>query len=170
MQYTSAASPWTVQTLTDGATSAGSNLQADGIGCFHSGSKFQMATGQFGAATGSFWAANGGTAPIWSTQACGFTIGRDGRVDLDFIASTNTTAGVGAVRAFLRSPFNRLSSTVGNITFPSNMGVCTVTGLALTDISFQVVLSTGGLTNVNNGTITSSANIEASVRYIADVS
>lgn len=122
MRYTG--SSWTVQTLTDGSVASNqSNLQADGIGCFHEGTKFLMTTGQFGAATGSFFLNNGGTAPAWSSQAQAFTIERNGSLQIVMSAATST-AGAGAVLATLALPFISLSQpTYGNAVYTGAFGI-----------------------------------------------
>lgn len=103
----SAADDWTVQTLSNGSGfGTGFFVGADGIGQFHDESKFQMATGQFGAATNSFWKANGGTAPVFVNKAASFYIRRNGTI-LYFCNMTDTTGGggVGAVTAQLALPY-----------------------------------------------------------------
>jgi hypothetical protein len=123
MRYTSSAVPWTVQTLTDGSTpSLAVNLQADGIGCFHEGTRFQVATGQFGAATGSFFANNGGTAPAWTTQSYNYTIHKNGFVRFD-ISGATSSAGSGAVTATLPLPLESIDSGGVPGTFLTSTGV-----------------------------------------------
>ncbi len=161
---------WTVQTLSNGVTGIGNNVDADGIGSFHSGSKFQVATGQFGAATGSFFGANGGTAPIWTQQNIGFTINKDGSVLIDGLANTNTTPGAGAVAATLQLPFNRLSGgSTGTYTSDGFMGVVQ----APTDgqvVNFTVTQTgTGNLSMLTNAQIGSASLMELGLKYQADV-
>lgn len=95
MRYTG--SNWTVQTLTNGnlGTSAGAIIQADGIGQFHDGSKFQVPTGQFGNASGKYFRNNGGTAPGFANAGLDYQIMRNGYIRANLNSDT-TTSGSGS--------------------------------------------------------------------------
>lgn len=91
----SAANDWTVQTL----------VSTDGVGQFQQNMPFLLDTGGFGAAIGSYFIDNGGTAPIFSSQAVGYRISPDGYVYLSSGLSIITTPGLGAVTSQLASPY-----------------------------------------------------------------
>lgn len=167
----SASDDWTVQTLTNGSTGSEANVQADGIGCFHEGTKFFISAGQFGAATGSFFAANGGTAPIWSTQGGDYTISRSGVIEFHFAAATNSTAGVGAVQARLQLPYQTLSDfPVTVISLSGYLGVSSQSQANRTYLCWDVTTNgTGVLTGVTNAIIGSAASLKTSATYIANV-
>lgn len=90
----SASDDWTVQAL----------AITDGIGQFQENTIFSMSSGQFGAASGKFFKDNGGTAPSFSTNNIGWTVGRDNRYIFLYDAG-NATAGVGAVVAKFAVPY-----------------------------------------------------------------
>ena len=123
----SASDDWTVQALSDGTSSSGANLQADGIGCFHEGTKFQVATGQFGAASGSFFTDNGGTAPAWTSQSLSYQIDVTGKVRYA-MSGVTSSAGAGAVTATLVTPFVLIdtSGSPGTFQYTNGIGVFTV--------------------------------------------
>jgi hypothetical protein len=122
MRYTG--SSWTVQTLSDGSASTGTNLQADGIGCFHEGSKFQVAAGQFGAAAGSYFLNNGSTAPAWSLQAMSFNLFKNGFIQCTINCGTST-AGSGGGFAGIALPLLNMDTngSPGTFTFTNGLGV-----------------------------------------------
>lgn len=166
MRYASAASPWTVQTLTDGSTTTGINQQADGIGCFHEGTKFVVATGHFGNAAGSFFLNNGGTAPVWSTQGQSYQILKSGAVTVETAGVTNS-AGSGAVTAFMGLVFVNWNSTgtMGTLGFTGSFGIfqsqANATNVAL-------VGQTGASTALFSNAQVSQSSFNSQMTYTAD--
>lgn len=77
----------------------------DGIGNFQEGVQFGSVAGHFGNASGSFFKANGGTAPIYTSQAWVYYLGRDNRCSFNGVFSNNSTPGAGAVTALQGIPF-----------------------------------------------------------------
>lgn len=91
-----ASDDWTVQALDT----------QDGIGKFNEQRIFQGLAGQFGANSGTFTLNNGGTAPVFGTNAQQYMITRDGYAYVNTSLREDAgTDGVGAVDARVAIPF-----------------------------------------------------------------
>lgn len=163
----SASDDWTVQALSDGSTAAESNIQADGIGCFHEGTKFTLTTGQFGNASGKFFQDNGGTAPSWTTQVGNFSINKAGFIHLEF-AGTTSTAGAGAVNATIGTPYINIntSGTTGTIQLGGGVGIAKIVG-ANTQFDAYINAS-GSVVSVTNANINTATNVRLQLTYTVD--
>ena len=153
----SASDDWTVQTLTN----------SDGIGKFHESTEFTMPLAQMGAATGTFFHTNGGTAPVFTTNAYKYYMRRTGEVhcvvDLDGDGGAN---GAGAVTARISLPYAAVAgtNTMGtNAAFISySNGTNDILGqLAVvpgeTYMLPRVYTSTSAFKNLDNGDFSSGA-------------
>jgi hypothetical protein len=165
MQYTG--SSWTVQTLSDGSSSSSTNKQADGIGCFHSGSKFSVATGQFGAASGSFFTNNGGTAPAWSSQSFSYSIHQNG--DCRFsISGATSSAGSGAVTATIALPIKTIDTAgiPGTFNYTNGLGNYNLNATNNTLIH-TAITSTPAFTTLTNANLAVSG-YQGNFRFLAE--
>lgn len=88
---------WTVQSFT----------AADGIGRFHSSTKFSFPVSQNGAATGTHLKANGGTAPLFNSNVYYYWIRKDGTclINLRLEADPGAGDGAGTVTAVVSTPY-----------------------------------------------------------------
>lgn len=97
MQFAGATDSWTVQTLASN----------DGINQYNDSTPFTMALGQNGAATGTYFLANGGTAPIFTTNAFNYFVRRNGLITCNlFVNGDGGTDGAGAVNSQIALPCN----------------------------------------------------------------
>ena len=88
--------------------------EQDGVNLWNDNRQFLMPYNQNGAATGSHFALNGGTTgPAFTTDNLGYTVYKDGLMDLLFNFDSCTTAGVGAVTAYIPTPYNIAGQFVG---------------------------------------------------------
>lgn len=98
-----ASDDWTVQALS----------HKDGVGKFHSETKFTFPQNQNGAASGSHLKANGGTVPQFTTQVFEYWLRRDGSVDINIKyggdAGTDGSGSVVAQIAMPIAPFNNVN-------------------------------------------------------------
>lgn len=90
-----AANDWTVTALES----------LDGIGKFQEGVQFLFPVAQFGAAANTHWIPNGGTAPIFTAKNYYYHINKSGLLTADVDQQNVSSAGVGAVVAFMTCPF-----------------------------------------------------------------
>lgn len=99
MQWSSANTDWTVQTLgnTDGLGEQALNKTF--------ATRWQMPAAQNGASSGTLWLPNGGTAPTFSGDQYKWELDRNGRVHVEFnCTGDGGTDGAGAVNARLSLP------------------------------------------------------------------
>jgi hypothetical protein len=80
---TGASNDWTVQTLDD----------RDGIGRFNFGTFWQMPSGVNGSATGDYFQNTTGTKPIYTNSYVGYSLARNGVVQMNHEHNISTTAG-----------------------------------------------------------------------------
>jgi hypothetical protein len=100
----SALDDWTVQTL----------AFRDGIGKFQEGENFTFPTGVFGASAGTFILANGGTAPIFTTNASGYQIQKNGIcIHTVLMNGDGGTDGTGAVLTPVTIPYMPTNNIAG---------------------------------------------------------
>lgn len=156
MQYTG--SLWTISAF---------NV-SDGIGEFQDVNTFFSLPSQFGAATNSFFYANGGTAPIFGSQAIQYSISRSGIIQLQTAFNGASTAGVGAVTLLMALPLAAAgSSTIGSGFFNNTANVFVTSESILTSNTNQL----GSLLNqaapglVQNGTIALNSSMALTVVY-----
>jgi len=81
--------------------------EQDGVNLWNDNRQFLMPYNQNGAASGSHFALNGGTTgPAFDTDNLGYTVYKDGLIDLLINFNACNTAGVGAVTAYIPTPYN----------------------------------------------------------------
>lgn len=81
-----------------------------GIGRFQERRSFDLGTAVFGAAAGSYFRSNGGTAPIWTTQAYSYCIMPHDAMMKVYVQLTGaSTGGAGAVAALLVLPLGTVN-------------------------------------------------------------
>ena len=144
MRLTSAGD-WTVQALDDYV----------GIGRFQERRSFDLGTGVFGAAAGSYFSSNGGTAPIWSSQAYSYCIMPYDAIMKVYVQLTGASVGgAGAVAALLALP-------VGTVNMNGVSGRMTGGNIGGTIVDVIVEESSGGndIQFIDAGTYSTTSNL-----------
>lgn len=166
----SAGDDWTVTTL--GATAGIGPVALRGA----FSRQYTLPSGQNGAASGAYVQNNGGTAPLFTTNAPYYFIKPDGFCQIEYYFNGDPgTDGAGAGQAIFAAPYEYRGTQAGYAThYLSSIGTGVVTGYALINTGTPAILlywiTGGALTAVTTGNFSNGARtVSLRVAYPAFV-